>query len=49
MKIVKTVVDPFRKPHTRNLTIRKDQDGDGLAVQCGLDLKTSKVPDDNHS
>ena len=49
LKIVKTVVDPFRKHHARNLTIRKDQDYDGLDVQFRLDLKTSKAPNDNHS
>ncbi len=37
LKIVKTVVDPFGKRHARNLTIRKDQDHDGLGVQSGLD------------
>ena len=33
LKIVKTVVDPFRMHHARNLIIRKDQDRDGLDVQ----------------
>ncbi len=33
LKIVKIVVDLFRTRHIRDLTIRKDQDRDGLDVQ----------------
>ena len=49
LKIVKTVVDPFKKRYARNLTIRKDQDCGGLDVQIASTFRTAKAPDDNHS
>jgi hypothetical protein len=38
LKIVKTVVDPFRTHQARDLTIRKDQDRDALDVQHKRDF-----------